>query len=167
MKKGLLLALAATITATSSVAMAAPVNQLGEHETAVGVGTKDVFIEHKATDNLSVGAAWADRDEYGNPKDLYVNYDVIGQNLKLVGGYRWDMPGDTNNFFGGVAVATPVVMGFDAYASYVAGSDFNEVQVGLNKSLIANIDLNVNYHNFKPDHGDRENGVGVGVTVKF
>ena len=29
------------------------------------------------------------------------------------------------------------------------------------------LDLNVNYHNFKPDHGSRENGVGVGLTMRF
>ena len=58
-------------------------------------------------------------------------------------------------------------MGFDAYASYVAGKDFNETQVGINKNLLLNVDLNVNYHNFKPDHGHHENGVGAGITVKF
>ena len=69
--------------------------------------------------------------------------------------------------FGGIALSTPKVMGFDAYASYVAGKDFNETQVGVNKNLLLNVDLNVNYHNFKPDEGSRENGVGVGVSVKF
>ena len=47
------------------------------------------------------------------------------------------------------------------------GKDFNETQVGVNKNLLLNVDLNVNYHNFKPDEGSRENGVGVGVSVKF
>ena len=75
--------------------------------------------------------------------------------------------GDKNNAFAGIGLSTPTVLGFNAYASYVAGKDFNEAQVGLNKSLIANLDLNVNYHNFKPDHGSRENGVGVGVTMHF
>ena len=64
-------------------------------------------------------------------------------------------------------MSTPKVMGFDAYASYVSGKDFNETQVGVNKNLLLNVDLNVNYHNFKPDEGSRENGVGVGVSVKF
>ncbi len=152
----------------ASTAMAAPINHIGAHHTAVGVGTKEAFIEHRATDELTIGVARNDRDEYGNPKDVYLQYNVVGENLRLIGGYRWDM-GQTekDNAYAGVGLSTPTVLGFNAYASYVAGKDFNESQVGLNKSLIANLDLNVNYHNFKPDHGSRENGVGVGVTMHF
>ena len=164
-------ALAAAIAlSVSSAAMAAPLNHIGTHDTAVGVGTKEAYIEHKATDEITVGVARNDRDEYGNPKDAYVQYNVFDQNIRLLGGYRWDM-GQTNkdNAYGGLALSTPTipVIGFNAYASYIAGKDFNESQVGLNKSLIANLDLNVNYHNFKPDHGKHENGVGVGLTMRF
>ena len=152
----------------SSAAMAAPINHLGGHDAAVGIGTKEAYIEYKATDEITVGVGRNDRDEYGNPKDAYMQYNVLGQNIRLIGGYRWDM-GQTNedNAYGGLALSTPSVLGFNAYASYIAGKDFNESQVGLNKSLIANLDLNVNYHNFKPDHGSRENGVGVGLTMRF
>ncbi len=152
----------------SSAAMAAPINHLGAHDAAVGIGTKEAYIEYKATDEITVGVGRNDRDEYGNPKDAYMQYNVLGQNIRLIGGYRWDM-GQTNedNAYGGLALSTPSVLGFNAYASYIAGKDFNESQVGLNKSLIANLDLNVNYHNFKPDHGSRENGVGVGLTMRF
>ena len=135
----------------SSAAMAAPINHLGTHDAAVGVGRND-------------------RDEYGNPKDVYMQYHVFGQNIRLLGGYRWNMDlTHESNAYGGLALSTPTVpiLGINAYASYIAGKDFNESQVGLNKSLIANLDLNVNYHNFKPDHGKRENGVGVGLTMRF
>ena len=109
-----------------------------------------------------------DRDEYGNPKDAYLQYNVFDQNIRLLGGYRWGMKQESrNNVFAGLGLSTPTVLGFNAYASYIAGKDFNESQVGLNKSLIANLDLNVNYHNFKPDHGSRENGIGVGLTMRF
>lgn len=152
----------------STAASAAPINHLGVHDAAVGIGTKEAYIEYKATDEITVGVGRNDRDEYGNPKDAYMQYNVLGQNIRLIGGYRWDM-GQINedNAYGGLALSTPTVLGFNAYASYIAGKDFNESQVGLNKSLIANLDLNVNYHNFKPDHGSRENGVGVGLTMRF
>ena len=162
-------ALAAAIAlSVSSVAMAAPLNHLGTHDTAVGVGTKEAYIEHKATDEITVGVTRNDRDEYGNPKDVYMQYNVFDQNIRLFGGYRWNMKQTSeNNVFAGLGLSTPTVLGFNAYASYIAGKDFNESQVGLNKSLIANLDLNVNYHNFKPDHGSRENGIGVGLTMHF
>ena len=162
-------ALAAAIAlSVSSVAMAAPLNHLGTHDTAVGVGTKEAYIEHKATDEITVGVTRNDRDEYGNPKDAYMQYNVFDQNIRLLGGYRWNMKqASENNVFAGLGLSTPTVLGFNAYASYIAGKDFNESQVGLNKSLIANLDLNLNYHNFKPDHGSRENGIGVGLTMHF
>ena len=162
-------ALAAVIAlSVSSATMAAPLNHLGTHDTAVGVGTKEAYIEHKATDEITVGVTRNDRDEYGNPKDVYMQYNVFDQNIRLLGGYRWNMKqASENNVFAGLGLSTPTVLGFNAYASYIAGKDFNESQVGLNKSLIANLDLNVNYHNFKPDHGSRENGIGVGLTMHF
>lgn len=148
--------------------MAAPINQMAKHETAIGVGTKESYIEHKVTGKATVGYAYADRDEYGDHKDAYLQYDVVGSEVKLIGGYRWDMSGEKNNAFGGVALSTPKVLGFDAYASYIAGKDFNEAQVGINKTILFNVGLNVNYHNFKPRHGGHhENGVGVGLNVKF
>ncbi|ERJ92886.1 hypothetical protein [Selenomonas sp. oral taxon 892] len=154
----------------SSAVTAAPINHLGTHDTAVGVGTKEAYIEHKATDEITIGVGRNDRDEYGNPKDVYMQYNLLGQNVRLMGGYRWGMDqANENNVYGGLALSTPTipVIGFNAYASYIAGKDFNESQVGLNKSLIANLDLNVNYHNFKPDHGKRESGVGIGLTMSF
>lgn len=154
----------------SSAAMAAPINHLGTHDAAVGVGTKEAYVEYKATNEITVGVGRNDRDEYGKPKDVYMQYHVFGQNIRLLGGYRWNMDlTHESNAYGGLALSTPTVpiLGINAYASYIAGKDFNESQVGLNKSLIANLDLNVNYHNFKPDHGKRENGVGVGLTMRF
>ncbi len=164
MKKIAMLTAAMMMLGASSV-LAAPINQMAEHETAVGVGTKESYIEHKITNKATIGYQYADRDEYGDHKDAYLQYDVVGSEVKLIGGYRWTDGKD--NAFGGVALSTPRVMGFDAYASYVAGKDFNETQVGINKNLLLNVDLNVNYHNFKPDNGHHENGVGAGITVKF
>ena len=168
MKKTLAIA-AAIMTLGSASVMAAPVNQMAANETAIGAGSKEQYLEHKITDKATLGYEHADRDEYGkDTQDVYLQYDVVGSQVKLIGGYRWKMPGDNDNAFGGVAVSTPRVMGLDAYASYVAGKDFNEVQVGLNKNILFNVDLNVNYHNTKLDGLDHhEHGVGVGLTVKF
>lgn len=166
MKKTALLTIGALMLGSSAV-MAAPINQMSKHETAVGVGTKDAFVEHKVTDKATVGVDYANRDECGDQKSAYLQYDVIGSNLKAIGGYRWSLPGRRNQPYAGLAVSSPKIMGFDAYASYITGKDFNETQIGINKNLLLNVDLNINYHNFKPEHGGRENGIGAGVTVKF
>ena len=167
MKKKVL-ALAAVMLAGASMVSAAPIHQMAKNETSIGVGTKDSYIEHKVTGKATVGAAYANRDEYGDQKDAYLQYDIVGSEVKLIGGYRWDMGGEKNNAYGGVALSTPKIFGLDAYASYIAGRDFNETQVGINKDILFNVGLNVNYHNFKPRHGGHhENAVGVGLNVKF
>ena len=152
------LTLAASLLGAS--AMAAPVNQMAAHETAI-------YIEHKVTNKATLGYEYMDRDEYQNQDAAYLQYDIIGSEVKAIGGYRWNLPGDKSNAFIGAAVSTPKVFGFDAYASYAAGKDFSETQVGINKNIIANLDANLNYHNFKPDEGHHEDGIGVGVTLKF
>lgn len=168
MKKTALLAIGAWMLGRSaSAVMAAPVNQLSAHETAAGIGTKEAFVEHKVTDKATVGADYANRDACGDQKSLYLQYDVIRSNFRVIGGYRWSLPGRKNQPYAGLAVSSPKILGFDAYASYIAGKDFNETQVGVNKNILWNVDFNLNYHNFKPKHGSRENGIGAGVTLKF
>ena len=166
-KKRIAAMTAAALTLAAAQAFAAPVNQMANHETAVGANTKGAYVEHKVTGKTTVGYEYMDRDEYQNQDAVYLQYDLIGSEVKGIGGYRWNLPGDKNNAYIGAAVSTPKVFGFEAYASYIAGKDFNETQVGLNKNIIANIDANINYHNFKPDEGHHEDGIGVGLSVKF
>ena len=166
MKKIIATAAILTVLGTAT-AMAAPVNKLAANETAIGAGTKESYIEHKMNSNLTIGYQYADRDEYSGQNDIYAQYDLVGKNLKAVAGWRNNLPGSTSNIYGGLAVVSPSVMGFEAYASYVKGSDFGEAQVGINKNIIANVDLNLNYHNFAPDNGHHETGVGAGISVKF
>ena len=166
MKKTILTAALLTVLGTAT-AMAAPVNTMANNETAIGVGTKESYIEHKFTPKLTAGYQYVDRDHYNKQNDIYAQYDLVGSNVKAIAGWRNKLPGDKSNVYGGMAVSTPTVLGFEAYASYVKGADFGETQVGVNKNLIANVDLNINYHNFSPDNGRHEHGIGAGVTVKF
>ncbi len=166
------LVLAAGCLLTAGTAAAAPVNQMTGSETAIGASNKGAYIEHKITSKATLGYEYMRREDSGNQDQAYLQYDLIGSEFKAIAGYRWNMPhedkaGTHGNVFAGAAVSTPKVFGFDAYASYVAGKEFNESQFGINKNLALNIDLNLNYHNYKHDHGTHQDGVGVGLTVKF
>ena len=77
MKKSALLT-SALLLVSSSYAMAAPINQMANHETAIGVGTKESYIEHKVTNKATAGFQYADRDEKGDHKDAYLQYEIIG-----------------------------------------------------------------------------------------
>ena len=165
--KKILAAMAAATVLSAGTAMAAPINNMTGNETAIGAGTKESYIEHEFTPKLTAGYQYVDRDEYNKQNDIYAQYDLVGSNVRAIAGWRNNLPGDKSNLYGGLAVSTPTVLGFEAYASYVAGSDFKEAQVGVNKNIVANVDLNINYHNFSPDQGHDEHGFGAGVTVKF
>ena len=155
MKKKILLALSCAMLMGASAAMAAPaIHQTANHETVIGAGSREAYIEHKFTPKLTVGYSWMDRAESNQQKDNTADKQKDSSDNK---GY----------VYGVVAISTPKVLGWDFYASYSAGKDFNETQVGLNKDILLNVGLNVNYHNFKPDHGSRENGVGAGINVRF
>ena len=88
----------AAITLAASLltvpALAAPVNQMANHETAIGANTKGGYIEHKVTGKATVGYEYMDRNEYQNQDAVYLQYDLIGSEVKAIGGYRWNLPGD-------------------------------------------------------------------------
>jgi hypothetical protein len=166
MKKSILTLTALLALSAGTTVFAAPINNLSPTGTAIGIGTNESYIEHKVSDNFTLGYQYVDRDEYGGMNDIYGQVNVV-DHVRVIVGDRSKLPGDKSNFYGGLAVNTPNVMGAEGYASYVAGSDFNETQVGVNVALVANVDLNINYHSFNPDHAHNENGIGIGATMKF
>lgn len=164
MKKRLF-ALAAVIAFQVSAAFAAPVNDLGAGETAVGFSSVDYYLEHQLTDNLTLGYQNADRDFYGDMDDIYGQYRLT-ENLRVLVGNR-DLPYGSSNFYGGLAASAQLAGNISGYASYVTGADFGETQIGTNVAVAQNVDFNLNYHSFNPDRGRSEDGFGFGATLKF
>lgn len=163
MKKSIV-TLAAILTLTTGAASAAPINNLASGETAIGVGTNENYIEHQISNDITLGYQKADRDEYGNQDDIYGQIRLV-DHVRAIVGHR-----DLNyksNYYGGIAANVPLLPNATGYASFITGSDFKETQIGTNVSLVSNVELNLNYHSFSPDHGRNENGFGVGATVKF
>ena len=166
MKKALILGSIFTMLAAST-ALAVPVTNMSDRGFGAGVGTKEAYIEAKAHPKVTVGYEYLDRDQYSHHNDIYAKYNLIGSNVQLVGGWRGHMKGQSDAFYGGAAVCTPNLLGLQPYASYVKGSNFGETQIGLNYNFALGFGLNFNYHNYIPEHGDNEHGVGAGVTFKF
>ena len=108
-------------------------------------------------------------DQYGNQNDIYAKYNVIGSKVQLLGGWRnnIDEQSSSTSFYGGIGIAAPHILGLQPYATYVKGSHFAETQAGLNYNIAFGWGLNINYHNYMPEDGDNEHGVGAGVTFHF
>lgn len=157
------IALAAFFAVQFANAFAAPINDLAQGQTAAGIGSDSVYLEHKLTNNFTLGYQNLDNDR-GDADDLYGQFQLSG-NLKGIVGNR-SFHSDSNTYLG-LAVNSPLSNDTTGYASLIAGSEFKELQVGANFRLTGNIDLNLDYHSFMPDSGQDKNGVGVGATFKF
>ena len=167
MKKSIILCSMFTMF-TAVTAFAAPITMLSsDRGIAVGVGTKETYIEGKINPKATVGYEYLDRDTNGHQNDFYAKYNLVGSNIQAIGGYRNHMHNQSDSLYGGLAVSAPSIMGFQPYASYVKGSNFGEAQIGVNFSIAMGVGVNVNYHNYVPDNGSTEHGLGAGVTFKF
>ncbi|MBP2625360.1 MAG: hypothetical protein H6Q68_71 [Firmicutes bacterium] len=134
---------------------AAPINNLNQGGTAIGVLDDSFYLEHKISDNVTLG--FQKNDIYGQ-----VNFD---HNLRAIIGSR-DYNSDSKLYIG-AAVNTPLARSLDGYVALIGASDFKELQVGANYNLTSNVDVNFNYRSFMPDQGSNSNRTGLGATLKF
>lgn len=134
---------------------AAPINNLNQGNTAIGIMDDSFYLEHKMSDNLTLGF---------QKNDIYGQLD-LGNNLRAIVGSR-DY-NSSSKIYVGAAVNTPIAPSLDGYASVIGANDFKELQVGANYNLTNNVDLNVNYRSFMPDEGSNSNRTGLGATLKF
>lgn len=162
--KKTVLALAAFLTLNASAGFAAPINDLYQNETAVGLSTDAVYLEHRFTDKFTLGLQSVDRDYGDDMDDIYGQFH-FNDNLRGIIGHRSFY--SESDMYLGIAVNGHLSSEWDGYGSLIASSDYKELQVGGNMRLDRNLDLNVHYYSFMPDHGDSEGGLGVGVTYKF
>lgn len=169
--KKLLLAVAVLLSANLATGFAAPINNLSQGETALGVvvHSSDVdsdsfYIEHKLSNNFTLGLQNTDFDYGDNATDVYGQLN-LNNNLRAIVGNR-DFE-SSNKFYLGMAVNAPLAPQWDGYASLIGGSNFKEFQVGANYNLARNVDFNLNYRSIMPDHGSDNNGLGFGATFKL
>ena len=155
------------IAAAVGLTLAASMHVSANTGIEAGIGTKESYIDAQVLPKTSIGYSRLDRDEYGHQNDIHVHYKLLGDNLQLRAGWRNDMDGQDNSFYGGAMVKTDSFLGFQPYMSYDWGKEFKEANVGLEYNIGMGFGLNLNYHKYDPDHGSDESGLGVGVNYKF
>ncbi|MPM81557.1 hypothetical protein SDC9_128611 [bioreactor metagenome] len=169
--KKIIIGLAALLSANLATGFAAPINDLHQGQTAVGVvmnsGDNDsdtFYLEHKLSNNFTLGLQNSDFDYGGDADDIYGQFN-LNNNLRAIVGNR-DY-GYDSKFYMGLAATTPLAPAWDGYASLIGNSDFKELQVGANYQLARNVDFNLNYRSNMPDQGSNNNGLGFGATLKL
>lgn len=134
---------------------AAPINNLTQGQTAVGIIDDSFYAEHKMSDNLTLGV---------QKNDIYGQFN-LDNNLRAIVGSR-DYNSDSKIYIG-AAVNSPLAPSLDGYASIIGANNFKELQVGANYNLTNNLDVNLNYRSFMPDQGGNSNRTALGATLKF
>jgi len=134
---------------------AAPINNLGQGQTAIGVMDDSFYLEHKMSNNLTLGF---------QKNDIYGQVNLNNNIRAIIGSKDYN---SNSNLYIGAAVTSPLAPSLDGYASLVGASDFKELQVGANYNITNNLDFNVNYRSFMPDQGSNSNRTGLGATLKF
>lgn len=160
--KKLILTLASLLVLNVGIGSAAPLNELHTHETAVGIMIHDndnnLYIEHKLSPKITIGLQNGDMD------DLYGQFHLTDNLRAIVGNRDFGSASDT---YIGLGVTGPLSAEWNGFASFVAGSDHKELQVGANYAIAHNVDLTVSYRSFRPDGGGNDNDLGLGVAFKF
>jgi len=154
MKKIVLTVVSILALGASTAFAGTPINNLNQGQTAIGVQDHNLYIEHKLSNNFSLGLS--DDDVYGQIG--------LGNNIRGIVGSR-DYNG--SQLYVGAAYNAPLAPALDGYVSFIGASDFSEAQVGVNYNLASNVDLNVNYRSFMPDYGNDSNRTSVGAAFKF
>lgn len=153
--KKIALTVASLLTLSIGTGFAAPINNLSQGQTAIGVLDDSLYLEHKLSDNFTLGA---------QKNDIYGQVNINNNLRAIVGSKDYN---SESKLYVGAAVNTPLAPSLDGYASLVGASDFKELQVGANYNLTNNLDLNLNYRSFMPDQGSDSNRTSLGATLKF
>jgi hypothetical protein len=162
--KKVLLGVGLLLSVSVGTGAAAPINNLETGQTAVGVLTDTIYLEHKIGSNLTIGYQNVDRKYGSEMDDFYGQYQLPFSSVRAILGHRDIGSGST---YIGLSVSEGLAPRLNGYASVIGSDDFVEYQVGANLELTRAVDLNANYRNFRPDHYRNESRLEVGASYKF
>ncbi len=162
--KKILLGVGLLLSVSVGTGTAAPINDLGRGESAVGILTDTIYVEHKIGKDLTIGYQNVDRKHGSDMDDFYAQYQLPSSSVRAILGHRDLGSGST---YIGLSVSEGLAPRVDGYASIIGSDDFVEYQVGAKYELTKEVDLNLNYRNFRPDHYRNESRLEVGASYKF
>lgn len=162
--KKVLLGVGLLLSVGVGTGFAAPINDLSRDQSAVGVMTDTIYVEHKFGDNLTIGYQNVDRKHGSSMDDFYGQFAIPNSGVRAILGHRDFGSGST---YIGLSINDELAPKVDGYASVIGSDDFMEYQVGAIYGLTSAVDLNLNYRNFRPDHYSNESRLEVGASYKF
>jgi hypothetical protein len=148
----------------SSSISAAPINNLEKGVTTIGVISGSAngmyYLETQNTDKLTLGIQSLDYRESNTATDFYAQIKM-DDTLRVIFGNR--MIDSRSKAYLGGAVESQLNPDINGYASVIAGSGFQELQLGVNYKLTDNNDININFSSLS----DNKSSLGIGLSYKF
>jgi hypothetical protein len=143
---------------------AAPVNDLEKGVTAAGVisgsNSSMYYLETQNTDKLTIGIQSLDLRDNNTATDFYAQIKM-DDTLRVIFGNRI-IDSRSKAYLGG-AVESRLNPDVNGYASVIAGSGFQELQLGVNYKLTDANDININFSSLS----DNKSSLGIGLSYKF
>lgn len=143
---------------------AAPINDMEKGVTAAGVisGSKNsmYYLETQNTDKVVIGIQSLDLRDSNAATDFYAQIKM-DDTVRVILGNRI-IDSRSKAYLGG-AVESHLNPDIDGYASLIAGSGFQELQLGANYKLTDTNDLNINFSSIS----DNNSSLGIGLSFKF
>jgi hypothetical protein len=145
-------------------AFATPINDLETGDTVVGVigGTNNsmYYLETKSTDNLTIGIQSLNLRGNDIATDYYAQIRMDDALRVIVGNRILDSR--SKAYLGG-AVESELTSDIDGYASLIAGSGLQELQLGAKYKLTDTSDINLNFSTISGN----KSSIGLGLSCKF
>ena len=143
---------------------AAPVNDLEKGETAAGIiggnHSSIYYLETQNTDMLTVGIQYLDLKENNNATDFYAQLK-INESLRAIAGNR--AIGSASKYYMGAAVKNSLIPEVDGYAAVIAGSGFQELQLGASYKITDTNDINISFCTVTGN----KSSIGIGLSCRF
>lgn len=145
-------------------AFATPINDLEKGDTVVGVigGSSNsmYYLETQNTDNLTIGIQSLNLRGNNMATDYYTQIRMDDALRVIVGNRILDS--HSKAYVGG-AVESELTSDIDGYASLIAGSGLQELQLGAKYKLTDTSDINLNFSTISGS----KSSIGLGLSCKF
>jgi hypothetical protein len=161
-------ALGVFFTVGVSTGFAAPINEMEIQESAVGImvgnNNNTVYFETKPNESVVIGFESVDWEHTGNTADFYAHLYLTDNLTAIIGNRTFDA---SSKAYAGAALNLLLPSESTGYTSFIVGSGFSELEVGISNRLTDSSDFNISWRYFKDDGQDDGNGFSAGIITRF
>lgn len=159
-----LLPLVGFLLLSINISFAAPINNLEQGETTMGVVGSNYYVENKLNDNFTTGIQYFDWNK-SRMTDLYGQFNIKDSNLRVIIGNRNFDDNSSQRTYVGAAISSQSSSDWLGYTSIIAGNGFQELQLGTTYKINENYGLIFDLHSLR--YEGTNNDINIGLMFNF